>query len=45
MTKNLYLVAEKDGATSLAAGQRSGRPGSGCRGDVVGGPVAGEIAE
>jgi hypothetical protein len=44
MTKNLYLVAEVDEATSLAAGRRSGRPGSGCRVDVVGGPVAGEMA-
>jgi hypothetical protein len=45
MTKNLYLVAEKDGVTSLVAGRRTGRPDSGCRGKVVGGPVTGEMAE
>jgi hypothetical protein len=45
MTKNVYLLAEIARAMSLAAGRRSGRPGSSCRGDMVGGPVAGEMAE
>jgi hypothetical protein len=41
----MYTLAEIAGAMGLAAGQRSGRPSSGCRGDVVGRPVAGEMAE
>jgi hypothetical protein len=45
MTKNVYLLAEIAWATSLAGGRRSGQPDSGCRGDVVGGPVVGEMAE
>jgi hypothetical protein len=40
----MYTLAEIAGATGLATRRRSGRPDSGCRGDGVGGPVAGEMA-